>query len=91
MWLAGPAVQLGTEEKYYPCCHMCYRSNVLSANEGASIGFASGDCAMEPEDYAASKSVLEAEKAGVPAAASAEVTDTPTPFTKSKSDDEEDL
>eukprot|EP00605_Chrysophyceae_sp_TOSAG23-4_P000818 GSChrysophyteH1.ASY1.ANO1.908.1 assembled CDS len=29
----GPAVQLGSEEKYFPCCFGCYRDACLKANQ----------------------------------------------------------
>jgi thymidine kinase len=30
---SGPAVQLGSEEKYFPTCFTCYRANVIDANQ----------------------------------------------------------
>lgn len=79
----GPAVQLGAEEKYFPTCHICYRANVLDANEGESIGFTCGDCAADPKTVkdAAGHPVPATEAIALPDAASVKV---------SKSDDEED-
>jgi hypothetical protein len=31
--VSGPVVQLGAEEKYFPTCYVCYRNNLLEANE----------------------------------------------------------
>jgi thymidine kinase len=31
--VSGPAVQLGAEEKYFPCCFPCYRSSILDSSE----------------------------------------------------------
>ncbi len=32
----GPAVQLGAEEKYFPCCFPCYRNSLNDAGQVAS-------------------------------------------------------
>ena len=29
----GPAVQLGAEEKYFPCCFHCYRASLMKAQQ----------------------------------------------------------
>jgi len=34
---SGPAVQLGSEEKYFPACFTCYRSNVNEASQSPSL------------------------------------------------------
>mgnify|MGYP005992325925 CR=1 FL=1 len=30
---SGPAVQLGAEEKYFPCCYKCYRNSCNEADQ----------------------------------------------------------
>lgn len=38
----GPTVQLGAEEKYFPCCFPCYRKSLNEAGQVASATWKEG-------------------------------------------------